>query len=282
MTDGFRADLHCHSTCSDGTDSPLDLLRKAKQAGLSGLSITDHDTVQAYTPELLTLAQELGISLLSGVEISSEIQDATVHVLGYGFEIDSPPLLMFLQEMRVRRWERNELILRKLEKKNIHVTKKDLLSLGDGESVGRPHIGMILVQKGVVKTMKEAFDLYLKEGASCYAPGFKFTPQDAIGIIHQAKGKAVLAHPHFIKNGSLIGTLLSYPFDGLECYYSTLYPHQERSWVKIAKKKGWIATGGSDYHGACKPRIPLGCSWVGRDIFNQLKEPRKMTGLSVD
>lgn len=276
MIHEFRADLHCHTICSDGSDTPFEILNKAAQSGLSGLSITDHDTIEAYTPELFLHAESLGIRIMPGVEFSSEIFDNTIHVLGYGFDLTAPSLLKFIEEMQQRRNERNRAILQKLSAKNFLVTEEELLSVqqsaGVKKSLGRPHIAAVMMTKGYVKTFQEAFDLYLKEGSSCYVSGFKFTPSDVISVIHASGGKAVLAHPHFIKNGSLMGSLLSLPFDGIECHYGNLPKHQERPWIKIAKQKGWIATGGSDYHGKFKPHIALGCSWVGESIFMQLLE----------
>ncbi len=271
MNPEFRADLHCHSFFSDGSDSPMDLLKKAKQARLSGLSVTDHDTIKAYTPEFFACAKALDICVLTGVEFSSELFETTVHILGYGFDLNSPSLIGFIEEMQRRRKERNRAILDKLKKYQILLDEEELLlSTGSETSVGRPHIANLMLKKGYVNSFQEAFDRYLKESASCYVPGFKFAPSDAIQIIHEAKGKAVLAHPHFMKNASHIGFLLSLPFDGIECYYGNFSNHQEMRWVKIAKQKGWIATGGSDYHGVFKPHIQLGCSWVGLSTFQQL------------
>lgn len=271
MNPEFRADLHCHSTFSDGSDDPVELLAKAKKAHLSGLSITDHDTVKAYTPDFFDCAKALEIAILPGVEFSSELYETTVHILGYGFDLKSPSLIAFVEEMQRRRKERNRMILQKLKKHHILLEEEELLLETISEaSVGRPHIAHLMVKKGYVQSFQEAFDRYLKESACCYVPGFKFAPSDAIRVIHEARGKAVLAHPHFIKNGSHIGFLLSLPFDGIECYYANLPSHQETRWVKIAKQKGWIATGGSDYHGAFKPHISLGCSWVGSSTFHQL------------
>lgn len=267
----FRADLHCHSVCSDGSDTPLELLIKAKEVGLSALSITDHDTIEAYTPEIFASAVSLGIRLLPGIELSTEWKDNTVHVLGYGFDLTSQPLLTFIEELQNRRNQRNRSILQKLEAKKMVVTEEELAALvtsGIKKTIGRPHIAELMVKKGYVKSFREAFDGYLREGACCYVSGFKFTPMDAIQVIREAKGKAVLAHPHFIKPGNFLTSLIALPFDGIECYYGTLLPHQETPWINIAKKRQWIATGGSDYHGALKPQISLGCSWVDEATFN--------------
>lgn len=270
----FRADLHCHSTCSDGSNSPMELLNIAKQAGLLGLSITDHDTIEAYTDELFSKSLEFDIRLLPGIELSTAWNETPVHILGYGFNLKASSIVSFIEENQMRRNRRNSLILEKLSQKKIDVTEEDLKTIvnpsGIKKSIGRPHIAEIMVRKGYVGSMQEAFDKYLKEGACCYVPGFRFTPNDAIASIQSAGGKAVLAHPHFIRKGKLLKFLLSLPFDGIECYYGTLHKSQEIPWVKIAREKGWIATGGSDYHGAFKPNIPLGCSYVDEPIFEKL------------
>ncbi len=267
MTD-FRADLHCHSNCSDGTDAPLALLELAKQAGLSGLSITDHDTIQAYTPEVYAKAKELGIALLIGSEISTEFQGLTVHILAYGFDAS---LSRFLEEVLLCRKERNRKILEKLKKKGFAIDVSELPTYGPEQIIGRPHIAAALLKMGAVASIQEAFERYLEDTASCYVPGGKFTPLEAIRAIQAAKGKAVLAHPHFLKKGRFLREILGHPFDGLECYYGRLHKEQEAPWVKIAKEKGWIATGGSDYHGSVRSYIQLGCSWVGEATFDRLR-----------
>lgn len=265
----FRADLHCHSMCSDGSDSPDMLLRKAKEVGLSGLSITDHDTLAAYTPEIFSLAQELGLKLLPGIECSSEWQGQTVHVLGYGRNVFSPDLLALVEKMQERRTRRNRLMVQKLKEKQIDV--EEVLSLEGGiASIGRPHIAMAMVQKGCVQTLQEAFEKYLKEGASCYVSECKLTPPETIESLRKAGWKAVLAHPHVIQKQAVLHALLELPWDGLECFYSHLPPYKERAWVRLAKKKGWIPTGGSDYHGKIRPHVPLGCAWVDESIYNEL------------
>jgi len=270
----FRADLHCHSTCSDGSEDPHVLLRLAKQAGLQGLSITDHDTFDAYIPTLFKDAEELGIRLLTGIELSSELEQVPVHVLGYGFDVHAPHLKLFLERLQEQRRERNRAILKKLTARQMPISEEELiafsLNVREKRTIGRPHIALLMVKKGYVDTPQEAFERYLREGGLCYAAGIKVSPKEAIDQIHQSNGKAVLAHPHFLKKGSFLRKLLALPFDGIECHYSLLHKEQEKPWLKIAEERGWIATGGSDYHGTLKPRIPLGCSWVSETVFNSL------------
>jgi predicted metal-dependent phosphoesterase TrpH len=271
----FRADIHCHTHCSDGSDSPLTLLHLAQTVGLKGLSITDHDTIDAYTPEFFAEARRLDIEILAGIEISSELDDASVHILGYGFNLQDQGLKEFLLSMQKRRAERNRAILKKLSARGMGISEEELLSFATQRTIGRPHIAQLMVQKGYVQTMRDAFDFYLREGALCYASGIKYHPKEVIDQIHRAGGKAILAHPHFIKKGGFLRKLLSLPFDGIECYYSKLDKSLERPWLKLAKEKGWIATGGSDYHGEVKPHIPLGCSWVSEVVFQRLQNPNE-------
>jgi 3',5'-nucleoside bisphosphate phosphatase len=266
----FRADLHCHTVCSDGTDEPRALLQLAKQAGLQGLSITDHDTLDAYTPELFTDAEALGIRLLPGIEISSEQDDDSVHILGYGYDLADAGLKEFLVQMQKRRGERNRAILQKLAQRKMPISEEELKAFAIHRTIGRPHIAHLMVKKGYVATIREAFERYLRDGALCYSPGIKYQPREVIDRIHKAKGKAILAHPHFFKKGSFLRKLLDLPFDGIECYYGNLAKELELPWLKIAKERGLIATGGSDYHGHLKPHIPLGCSWVSQHTFELL------------
>jgi predicted metal-dependent phosphoesterase TrpH len=264
----FRADIHCHSTCSDGSDEPLALLRKAKEASLQGLSITDHDSAAAYTSELFDLAEELNLRILTGVEISSELEGIPVHILAYGFDLASLSFAEFLREIRERRTERNSAILKRLAENKMPLSEEDFSGLKT-KTVGRPHIAALMVKKGYVGSIQDAFERYLKDGAPCYAPGFKYTPEEVIRRIRLGGGKAVLAHPHFYKKKAYLKKILSCPFDGIECYYAALPKQLELPWVKLAKERGWIVTGGSDFHGTFKSN-PLGSSWVGEETFNAL------------
>jgi predicted metal-dependent phosphoesterase TrpH len=263
-----RADLHCHSCFSDGSDTPEELLNIAKEKGLKGLSITDHDTFDAYSDKTFEHAKTLGIELLTGIELSTAFEKQTVHILGYGFDPKSDALKQFTKQIQERRSARNLEILKKLREKHIHITPEELHQ--KGKVVGRPHIASLLLEKGYVSTFQEAFQKYLEEGASCYVLGFKCTPMDAIEAVHQAGGKAVIAHPHFIKRGRVLKKLLALPFDGIECYYSVLPRARAAAWEMIAEEKGWIMTGGSDYHGKVKPHIELGASTVDIETFQKL------------
>lgn len=263
----FRADLHCHSTFSDGTDSPEQLILLAAELGLRGLSITDHDTIAFYEKE--NFQRQKSLFLLPGVEFSAMSRREPVHILAYGFSIDSESIKALCVRHQQRRHERNQRILKNLHNIGINLDLHDITHSLQG-SWGRPHIAHELIKKGYVSSIQEAFELYLGEGKTAYDPGESVSVEETIEAIHQGRGKAVLAHPHLIKRSTTIRFLLELPFDGIECYYAKMAPMHEKKWLDIAHKKNWIITGGSDYHGKTKPYSELGSSWVGQETFDLL------------
>jgi len=265
----FRADLHCHSCYSDGTDTPQALVDLAIKSGLSGLSITDHDTKDAYA-EALPYARQKGVHLLPGIEFSAAYQSDPIHVLGYAYDPDSSAIEGLCHYHRERRRIRNLAILQNLTRLGYPCTYEELLQVSTTHVLGRPHIALLLMKKGVVTSVKEAFERFLGEGKPAFDPGEPITVEKTIQVIHQAQGKAILAHPHLIKKASIIRHMLSLPFDGLEVYYAGFPPEQEKKWLTIAKERRWLITGGSDYHGSVKPQNQLGSSWVNEQAFHAL------------
>ena len=138
------------------------------------------------------------------------------------------------------------------------------------KTVGRPHIAIAMVKRGYVPSVQEAFNRFLGDGKSCFDLGKPFSTEDTLNIIHLAGGKAFLAHPHLIAEKSLIQKLLELPFDGMECFYGRMFPGRERPWVELAKKHGLLMSGGSDFHGAIKPQILLGSSWIDEKTFRSI------------
>lgn len=266
----FRADLHCHSTFSDGTLTPIELLDLAKKQELSGLSITDHDTFDAYAVAV-PAAKERGILLGTGIEFSCTHKAMSVHILGYDYLLDHAEIREFCQKHKKRRVERNRQILANLAKIGFLIREEELDKFGEKEkTVGRPHIAQLMVEKGYVPSIKDAFQSFLGEGKKCYAPGESFSVTDTIALIHRAKGKAFLAHPHMLEGAKRIRDLLSLPFDGIECHYAKFPPEKEKKWLDLAKEKKLLISGGSDYHGAMKDYITLGCSWVNEETFHRI------------
>ena len=263
----FRADLHCHTTCSDGMLTPQELVLKAKSIGLSGLSITDHDTIEAYAVAK-PLAREHNLLLGHGAEFSCLFQDLSVHMLAYDFDLKHEGLKSLCESHRHRRFDRNRIILDKLKRLKMPIEEYELNEMG--HMIGRPHIAQQLVKKGYVSSIKEAFQLYIGDGKPCFFRGPVVTVEETMAIIHAAEGKAFLAHPHLIKRTSKIKELLKLPFDGIECHYARLLPEREKRWITIAKEKGLLISGGSDFHGAIREHSPLGSSWVDEESFHKI------------
>ena len=267
----FKADLHCHSTASDGTDSPEELLNLAKKAGLKGLSITDHDTLAAYTPQLFEKAKELDLLLGSGIELSCRFGKESVHVLGYAFDHTSKELLTFCEKHQSARFERNKKIIQKLTKMGMPIGE-DWLFDGDKPKwgIGRPHIALKLMEKGYIKDVREAFSRYIGDGKPAYEPSSTFSVEETIEIIHSASGKAFVAHPHLIVRKKTLNAILSMNFDGIECYYGQFPLDKIQPWLSLAKEKNWLISGGSDYHGSVKPESYLGSRYVDEKTFQAI------------
>jgi len=262
----FRADLHCHSTHSDGTLTPQELVLHAKEVGLNGLAITDHDAISAYQ-----VAPHHVVKLLPGVELSTTLDTMQIHILGYAFNPEHQAIREFCALCRHHRLERNREILEKLGQLGMKMEESEIVKEGDlVTAYGRPHIAKVMIQKGYVKTLPEAFRRFIGEGKSCYTPGKKFEVQEGIDAIHQAGGKAIIAHPHLIGSRTIVDKLLTMNFDGLEAYYSRFTEQVNSKWVKIAQEKNWLATGGSDFHGTVKPEVKLGVSTAPEEVFTIL------------
>lgn len=276
MTKVFKADLHCHTTFSDGTSTPEEVITLAKDLGLSALSITDHDTVDAYE-RAFPAAHSAGIELITGVEFSSRHNNLNIHLLGYGFAFDNPHIKAFCDRHRERRFKRTKEFLKKLSEQGMPITEMELLEanhLGqsiDQQNICRPHIAMAMIKKGYVKTIQEAFKKYLSEGKNCYVSSEYPSVPETIDTIHQGGGIAVLAHPELINKNRVLRELLTMNFDGIEAYYGRMPKYIADKWLAIAKEKNWLVTGGSDYHGQMKPDFPLGSSWIDETLFRNLQ-----------
>lgn len=269
----FRADLHCHSTFSDGTCTPKELIDLAIKSGLKGLSITDHDTTQAYA-DALAYAEELQFDLLPGIEFSASYEGESVHVLGYAFTPFHPKILDLCIQHHHRRKFRNQEILERLASLGIPLTLENVAdaSASKLETIGRPHIANALVKKGYAASIKDAFRQFLGEGKAAYAKGAAISVEETLATLHAANGLAIIAHPHLIENAKLRNKLFDMNFDGLEGYYGSFHRDENERWVKIGQKRNWLITGGSDYHGDIKPNVTLGSSWVSKETFEILQQ----------
>jgi len=255
-----RIDLHLHTTHSDGSFSPTEVLRLAHMAGVTALAITDHDIVSGI-PEAITAGAELGIEIIPGVEISSRVGNSELHILGYCLRWQDPELNRRMAALRESRHNRNPQIIDRLRALGLEVTYEEVRALAGTDSVGRPHIARLLMDKQYVTSAKDAFDRYLSEGRPAYVARELPTPADAVSWIRAAGGVAVLAHPTWAKvSGEGLNTLLTTlkgdGLGGIEVHYSTHTKRQTTEYLDLAKRLDLLVTGGSDFHGITKPDIP--------------------------
>ncbi len=243
----LKVDLHSHTNYSDGYYSPEELVHKAKDAGISILSITDHDSVNAI--EVATkVGEKLGVQIIPGVEISSDLRGAEVHILGYFIDIENKELehyLTFFREERVRRAAR---IIEKLNNLGFDITLDDVLDKAKNSAVGRPHIAQAMLEKGIVTTYFEAFNKYIKNGGPAYERKVHLSPQSAFKIISDAGGLSFIAHPSHMPE-RLIKELIDAGADGIE----VIHPSHSRELVRfyrgIVNEYFLLESGGSDFHG---------------------------------
>lgn len=261
-------DLHTHTTCSDGSFTPEELIDLAIKNGLQGLSITDHDSISAY-PETLNMAKTKGIILIPGVEFSCHYKDKSVHILGYSFNFTNSELLALCQRHKERRTSRNLKILEKLKACNIEITEEELNTSTSGV-VGRPHIAKLIVEKKHASDIAEAFRIYLGDGKKGYVSGEVFTIEETLQALHAAGGLAVLAHPHLYYNHQFVREVMKHPFDGIESEYAQMPPDKNAPWIAYAKEHHLLMTGGSDFHGSIKPQLPLGATQVSLEQIKPL------------
>ncbi|TKB11224.1 PHP domain-containing protein [Desulforhopalus sp. IMCC35007] len=254
-------DLHVHSTMSDGTMSPTELVDLAQKKGLRAIALTDHDTFAGYA-EASRRGSAVGLEVLSGIELSVRLQDSHLHLLGYLFDCEDQVFLGRIEKLQQARDLRNEEIIAKLNALGITITSAELAHVSGSGQTGRPHIAQLLLHKKIVRSMDEAFDTYLGQSGSVYVSRFSYEVKEAIDFVHQAGGVAVLAHPyHLLKddleNGALLGQLKDIGLDGVEAYYPTHIRKFRKQLIKLAEKYGLFITGGSDYHGTIRQGTSL-------------------------
>lgn len=264
----MKIDLHIHSSMSDGTDKPKDIVDKAKSLGIGCMSITDHDCIGAIA-EAKEYAKQKGIKYINGVELSTYAV-GEVHILGYGFDDNNAQLNEKLDYFERKRKERAGLILDRLFTLGVKLNRDKLPT--ETSSIGRLHIAKLMVEEGFVTSIPEAFDKYLGANGSAYYPSMRITPLEGVKLIKQAKGLPVIAHPlRFIQQGKLkylIEGLKPMGLEGIEVYYPV---HDEKTvkYLKdIARQYRLMATGGTDYHGENR-NIELGSVDVYLDRYTK-------------
>lgn len=254
------ADLHMHTTFSDGIYTPEELVEQAAKVPLAAMAITDHDNIGAYAVARKAIAdRHLSIKLLRGVEIDTDYKGKDVHITGYHFHPDNQPLLQALAWTRIGRIGRISRIVEKIAQMGYPLTLTEVKKeAGGSKSLGRPHIARVLVKKGLFPTVGAVFDALIGAGKPAYCRQKKLTPKEAVELLHGAGGIAVLAHPAEIENPEIVEELLTtVPFDGMEVWHpSVLKENPKHDWLAVAEKHHLLTSGGSDLHGN-KGRFPL-------------------------
>ena len=275
-------DLHTHSTYSDGSDTPAELVATAKRARLEAVALTDHDNLDGIF-EARTAAAEQGIELIPGVELSCEWEPGGFHMIVLWLEPGTGPLQDRLGEIQHGRATRNEQMVAKLAALGVDITYDEVLEEAGGTGVGRPHMAAILVRKGVVESMSEAFDFYLAAGKPGYVGRARLTPEEAIGLARESGAVPIIAHPHTLGifrqelDGEL-ERLAGLGLVGIEAYYPEYEPDTRLELVERARRAGLIPSGGSDYHGGYKRGLRIGNGYgdlvVERAVMEELRAAR--------
>lgn len=273
-----RIDLHTHSTASDGTLTPAELMRAAKEAGLAAIALTDHDTFEGL-PEARAEALKLDLELVPGCELSLDYNGLPTHLLALFVDERPGRVVGELTRVRKARAARNETMLEKLKSVGVHLKMSDVESYATGV-VGRPHMAQAMVKTGVVRNFEEAFTRFLGSGGLAYVPKAKLTPVEAISAIHADGGLAVLAHPYLLSQQArhieaLLTELTGMGLDGVEVYYTEHSDKYTALVAGLAQQLGLLMSGGSDFHGAVKPGVALGRGRGGLFVRGELLDKMK-------
>ncbi len=264
----MNIDLHIHSTASDGTASPTEILHIARKLDIAAIAITDHDTL-AGSKEAMEAGIPESLHFLTGIEISANAPRAypcsgSFHILGYGMRLDHPALNRTLEVLQDARKNRNPGMIERLNRIGMDISLTELAETFGKSQIGRPHIARLMMEKGFVSSIDEAFDLYLGQGKPAYIGKYRIECDRAIAMILEAGGVPVLAHPALLKPLSkspfedLIRILKDMGIRGVEVYYPEHTPHQTRLYAEIAERYDLLMTGGTDFHGSLKPDIQMG------------------------
>nr|WP_203691472.1 PHP domain-containing protein [Streptomyces sp. SID12488] len=274
-----RIDLHCHSTASDGTDTPAELVRNAAAAGLDVVALTDHDTTRGYAEAIAALPA--GLTLVTGAELSCRLDGVSMHILAYLFDPEEPALFAERELVRDDRVPRAQGMVAKLREMGVPITWERVARIAGDGSVGRPHVATALVELGVVPTVNDAFTGdWLADGARAYVPKHETDPFEALRLIKGAGGVAVFAHPAASKRGrtvpeSAIAELAAAGLDGIEVDHMDHEPATRARLRGLAAELGLLGTGSSDYHGSRKTCV-LGEYTTDPEVYGEIT--RRATG----
>ena len=268
---GGAVDLHSHTTASDGTLGPAELVREAVRRGVRVLAVTDHDSTEGLAEAMAEAARHPPLQIVPGIEINCDIEGAEIHILGYCMAYEAPWFQDFCRRQREERRARVYRMADRLAELGMPIDPAAVFAIVREGSAGRPHVAQVMLARGYVKTVREAFDRYLGSGKPAHVPRVKLTPADAVRLIRKAGGVPVIAHPGLADRDELIPDLVAAGLMGIESYYSEHSAAQTAGYVQLCRDYGLVATGGSDFHG---PRVragSLGIPSIPMAVWEELK-----------
>jgi len=277
------ADLHLHTHFSDGTYSPEEMVAQAQRHGLAALALTDHDTVEGCVRTALA-CEAAKIEFITGTELTAEHDGHEIHILGYFLDITNPRLLSETAKFQTVRQNRIREMVIKLNEVNVPLSAEVVFKLANCRSPGRPHVARALVQEGLCSNLDEAFERFLRKNRPAWVPKFKMSAAEAIELIHQAGGLAVMAHPGLNRTDEVIPALVEAELDGIECFHTKHSTATSEHYLELADKFDLLVTGGSDCHGFSKGKPLIGTVKLPYRHVEKLKTAvaaRKATPVTV-
>jgi hypothetical protein len=251
------ADLHLHTQFSDGTFTPEELAGHGARLGFAALALTDHDSVEGCA-RMAAACAAAGIEFIIGAELTAEHEDTEVHILGYFLDAENQTLLTEIARFQAVRQQRIHEMVARLNGVNVPLAAESVFALANCKSPGRPHVARALVKAGLVGHLDEAFEKYLKKGRPAWVPKTKVSALESVGLIHQAGGLAVMAHPGLNRTDEIIPALVDAGLDGIECFHTKHSTALSERYLEIADRFHLLVTGGSDCHGFSKGKPLIG------------------------
>ncbi|HEY1788011.1 MAG TPA: PHP domain-containing protein [Verrucomicrobiae bacterium] len=275
------ADLHLHTSFSDGTWTPEELVFQAQNNSLSCIALTDHDTVEGCARAAAACAA-VKMEFIPGAELTAEHEDTELHVLGYFLDTGNEKLLVEISKFQVVRQSRIYEMVARVNELGVPLKAESVFALANCKSPGRPHVARAMVNAGFVKNLDEAFERFLKKGRPAWVPKSKISALEAVELVHQAGGLAVMAHPGLNRTDSIIPALVAAGLDGIECFHTKHSTAMSERYLEMADKYNLLVTGGSDCHGFSKGKPLIGTVRLPYDHILKMKERRsKRTPVST-
>jgi predicted metal-dependent phosphoesterase TrpH len=268
------ADLHLHTHFSDGTFSPEEVVTRGQRHGFAALALTDHDTVEGCQ-RMAAASEAMGIEFIPGTELTAEQDGNELHILGYFLDTGNAKLLSEIEKFQTVRQNRIREMVARLNELNIPLQADAVFALANCRSPGRPHVARAMIKAGLIGSLDEAFERFLKKGRPAWVPKMKMSAREAVDLIHQAGGLAVLAHPGLNRTDESIPALVEAGLDGIECFHTKHSTSTSEHYLEIADQHNLLVTGGSDCHGMSKGKPLIGTVKLPYTHVEKLKAARQ-------